>query len=794
MIKRENIAGAAAFLIPLFLYMLTACPSVYVGDSGEMITAAFFLGIPHPPGYPLFCLLGKALSFLPLSTIAFRVNLAAVLFGALTAAILFKFLNKLLTDYGQKEVLLPLSAALLFAFSKTFWSQALMAKGALYTMNIFFIITLIYMIYSYRKEINAKNIMLIAFVNGLGLANHNTIAPLSVLFLLYAVSYSASFKKAAANSLFYAGTAILTALIIYLYLPLRSASNPVIDWGHPAINWGLKIEGYYSFLNHVLRKQYSFFATSERSIPLFLEQTKFYFSYLSNQMTALFVIIALPGIFALFKFSKRLFFLLITTFIITGFGLLLLSNPQMNAIDKYTLEVFFIPSYFVLTIFVLFGTGFIISKLKSNAFILSTKALFSLLLLLPLCLNHFENDKSRNFICHDYGVNILRSPVPGSTVFVSGDNGTFAAAYFKFVEKARPDIEVYDDYGRVFKNIYGPDFLFMPAGIYEKRVTQVQRELIKTSTKPVYCLGGSSIYGMDDIPTVSEGLLYRVRSSKVFVFPLQPVPARRGVDDKSIYLDYWCKEIVAGYYMNEGDKYYEKKDIEAAKASYKKAAEIGNESSNIMSLIGLAFGKFSVDEALALYKETANSALRSPEILNNLGVAYFKKGLYNESIAAYEEAAKLDPNYYKSYFNIGVSYNAKNDLKNALIYFNKSIEKSPSYVDAYYGAANCYFFGKDYENAFKLYLKTTEINPEFAIGYNGAAASMHSLGKYTEAVKYYEKAITYKPDYIEAYRNLAGAYQAQGNREAAIRTLKTAHERFPDNQNFIQQLKALGEK
>jgi len=790
MIKGKSIAGLTVFLLSLAVYLATACPTVYVGDSGEMITAAYFLGIPHPPGYPLFCLLGKALSFLPLSTIAYRVNLLSVIFGALTVVMLFKLLSKLFSDLGQKGVLIPLACALLFAFSKTFWAQALMAKGSLYTINIFFIITIIYMLYSFRKDMSKTNLLLIAFINGLGLANHNTIAPLSVFFLLYAVSFSKSFKQVMINTLIYAVTAVFTALLIYMYLPLRSAVNPVIDWGHPVINWGFNIEGYFPFLNHVLRKQYSFFATSERSLPLFLEQAKYYFSYLANQMTFIFILTALPGIWVLFKFSKRLFSLLSIIFLFTGFGLILLSNPQMNAIDKYTLEVFFIPSYFVFTVLILFSIGVILSKLESKQAVLAVSTITLFSILIPLSFNYFENDKHNNFICHDYGTNILRSPVPNSIVFVSGDNGTFAAAYFK----ARQDVEVYDDYGRVFQNIYGPDFLFMPAGVYEKRVTQVQRALINSSTKPVYCLGGSSIYGMDDIPTVSEGLLYRVKSAKAVVFSFQPSLTKRGLDDNTIYLDYWCKEIAAGYYILLGDRQYEQKDLERAKASYKKAAEIGSESSNIMSLLGLAFGKFSINEALALYKETASSALRSPEILNNLGVAYFKKGLYDQSIAAYEAAIKLEPNYYKSYFNIGVSYNAKGDLAKAITYFEKTIQKSPVYVDAYYGAANCHFFRKEFEIAFKYYIKATEINPEFAIGYNGAAAAMHSLGKYSEAIKYYEKAIALKPDYLEAYGNLTGSYQALGNKEGAIRTLKTALNYFPNNPGFVQQLKNMGGK
>ncbi|MEI6846097.1 MAG: tetratricopeptide repeat protein, partial [Candidatus Firestonebacteria bacterium] len=405
------------------------------------------------------------------------------------------------------------------------------------------------------------------------------------------------------------------------------------------------------------------------------------------------------------------------------------------------------------------GTALVISKIQNKTAV-SLLAILLLLSVLPvLKLNYYENDKSKNFICHDYGINLLRSPVPGSVVFVSGDNGTFGAAYFKFVEKARPDIEVYDDYGRVFKNIYGADFLFMPAGVYNKRVTQVQRDLLSTTNKPVYCLRDSNIYGMEDVPKINEGLLYRIKSARAPVFPFQATLTTRGIDGKAHYLDYFCKELSAGYYMLEGDRQLERQGQEAAKVYYKKAAEITG----------------------------------SPEILNTLGVAYYKKGLYDQSIAAYEDAVKMDPAYFKSYFNIGVSYNAKNEPAKALEYFEKTLQKSPSYVEAYYGAANCYFYRKEYEKAFKYYVKATEINPEFAIAFNGAAAAMHSIGKYPEAVKYYEKALEIKPDYLEAYGNLVSAYQALGQKAGAVRTLKRALNYFPENAGFRQQLKNLGE-
>ena len=58
------------------LYAVGACPTIYVGDSGELAAAVHVLGIPHPTGYPLYVLLGKLWTlFVPLGSIAYRLSL-----------------------------------------------------------------------------------------------------------------------------------------------------------------------------------------------------------------------------------------------------------------------------------------------------------------------------------------------------------------------------------------------------------------------------------------------------------------------------------------------------------------------------------------------------------------------------------------------------------------------------------------------------------------------------------------------------------------------------------------------
>ena len=71
------------FSLIFTIYLSALCPTVYMGDSGLFAVASYSLGTAHPPGYPLFILMGKMLSFLPFGSIAYKVNLASALFGAL---------------------------------------------------------------------------------------------------------------------------------------------------------------------------------------------------------------------------------------------------------------------------------------------------------------------------------------------------------------------------------------------------------------------------------------------------------------------------------------------------------------------------------------------------------------------------------------------------------------------------------------------------------------------------------------------------------------------------------------
>ena len=97
-LAREWPYPTSVFLILLGLYAYTAPRTVTFEDDGSFIMVAEFLGIAHPPGYPLYALLAKLSTFLPLGSIAYRVHLFSAVTGAATCGLLWWIARTLVAD------------------------------------------------------------------------------------------------------------------------------------------------------------------------------------------------------------------------------------------------------------------------------------------------------------------------------------------------------------------------------------------------------------------------------------------------------------------------------------------------------------------------------------------------------------------------------------------------------------------------------------------------------------------------------------------------------------------------
>ena len=185
--KWNNVLGWFVFTIALSTYWLTVEPTASFWDAGEYITTSSNLEVGHPPGAPLYQILGAFFSIFALeaTNIALTINLMSVFASAFTILFMFWSLTMLLTTIVSRKIELKKqnyhailgSAAigsLAFAFSDSFWFNAVEAE--VYAMATFIMSVLFYLALRWERDMNTPRgdrwVILIAFVIGLSFGVH----------------------------------------------------------------------------------------------------------------------------------------------------------------------------------------------------------------------------------------------------------------------------------------------------------------------------------------------------------------------------------------------------------------------------------------------------------------------------------------------------------------------------------------------------------------------------------------------------------------------------------------------
>ncbi|XP_073442045.1 protein O-mannosyl-transferase TMEM260 isoform X2 [Dendrobates tinctorius] len=183
----HGIWSLAVFTCVFAVYIKTLHPSLPGGDSGELITAAYELGVAHPPGYPLFTLLAKlAMILLPIGSIAYRVNLLCCLFGAIAASLLFITTVRLSGSHAA-----GILAAGLYSFSRLTWQWSIAAE--VFSLNNLFVAMLMALTVEFHKaktdSERSKVSVYGAFCCGLSLCNQHTIVLYVICIVTWVIGY-----------------------------------------------------------------------------------------------------------------------------------------------------------------------------------------------------------------------------------------------------------------------------------------------------------------------------------------------------------------------------------------------------------------------------------------------------------------------------------------------------------------------------------------------------------------------------------------------------------------------------
>jgi len=425
--RRRNVGLAAAFLVPLAVYLYTLSPAPAFEDAVEFALGAATLGVNHPSGYPLETLVGHLFTYVPAGAPAWRANLSSAVAAAAACAFVFLLCWELLgsaTRPGPRLVG-AWAAAGLCAFGATFWSQALIAE--VYALNALLLAAALWCGARCRASGDGRWLAAAAFVAGLAAANHLSSLLLTVPLLAYLG------RRLRGRGAWLAALLFALGASVYLYLPLRAVREPVLNWGVPADAPRLLDHLFRREAGGIVWARYRYLGSHA------VELGRQLFFQLGPAVGVLGVVGAAllwrrpygraPAVLAL----------------VAGPGALLLVTGLLTPPQLVEIEVWYVPFFVLTALFAGAALGLAAARAPARLRAPAT-AVVALLPLLPLACNFHANGRRGQEFAAEHGRNLLRTfPYRAISAFpFQARLGLLEEAYQKFAEGRRPDVLIID--------------------------------------------------------------------------------------------------------------------------------------------------------------------------------------------------------------------------------------------------------------------------------------------------------------------------------------------------------------
>ncbi len=460
--------AVVTFALVLVVYLLTLSPTTAFWDTSEYIAAARVLGIPHPPGNPLFTITAHAFGLLPLSgNYAVRINLFAAVTSAAGAGLWFLVTERWLRGivparwprYGA-----AFGGVLVGATSWSVWNQSTVNEKV-YTISLFSIALVMWLVVRWGDDVPGPHrdrwLILIAYVLALTSTNHlmGVLAgPALAVYVLW-TDWRVVTRPWVLGGIV---VAVLVGVSLnYLWLPLRAGQYPPINEGEPV---GFFSQALKDVLNRV---QYGKPALDQRQAP-FGAQLANLWQYYSWQFardwgafarvaTGIFTLLGLTGLWALWKADRRAGVAALALLGTLSLGLVYYMNfkygysqyPGEPSLPREVRErdYFFIGSFAVFGSFVALGFGGLMRAIAegfrgrgSEAGRWAAASPVLALALVPLLGNRVTASRAHETLARDFAYDILQSVEPYGILITAGDNDTFPLWYAQEVEGIRPDV------------------------------------------------------------------------------------------------------------------------------------------------------------------------------------------------------------------------------------------------------------------------------------------------------------------------------------------------------------------
>ena len=432
----HRLCGTAVGLLCAGLYLRTLAPTVMWYDMAELAAAAYHLGIAHNTGYPLYILLGKLFTFLPVGDIAYRVNLMSAAFA--TGAVVVVFF--IVWDVTRCRTAAFLAATTL-GVSSTLWGNATLAES--YDLNAFLTASLTYLMLKWQRTGRRGPLLGGFYLLGLGMGNHHLIQ----FFGPAMVAYWAVVHWRRDGRLPWRDVPIFLALFlagfaINLYLPIRAAQKPMMMWAD-ASDWRTCLR-----MITVGMPTRTSLQPPTAGIDVALVRLKTVVLFPLHELTPVGIVLALWGAASLWRRNRPF---LVHTLVGSGLALGMILVYSIHNVFQY-----FLPIYVMAAIWIGVGIASLMSLMarwqkarwKSSQMRVSPEAvqlLIAVLLLgLPIYLaarDYSVLDRSRDSSAYDFA-NYLHGRLEKDAVVI-GDFWAWAPLYYyQTTTRWRPDVGI----------------------------------------------------------------------------------------------------------------------------------------------------------------------------------------------------------------------------------------------------------------------------------------------------------------------------------------------------------------
>ncbi|MFC1522360.1 protein O-mannosyl-transferase family [Elusimicrobiota bacterium] len=740
------------FAFVIFLHYTCGALAPY-RDAGEFAAAAKCLTVAHPPGYPFYILFSKIFaSIVSVGNVAYRLNVlsALALAGSFVLGVFF-----MVRYYGVRMEAAVLSMAL-FVSSRVATNLGFVSE--MYTMGLAMLILLLICFHEAVREdaVNGKYLFLSALLLPLvlGVRMDAVLAVVYTLPFLPRIYRSLTrqkrfFRVAGLIALFYG-----IGMSVFLYLPIRSHAKSVMNWGDPST--------LSKLLAILMRKSHGstldLLSTSYEKGAMFFNDAVFWVKVAGESFWWIGLALALLGIIVYTFRSYSSSFpphlrgrikvggnkvndhyadspsLLpsLLMFFFTGPLFLYLANLPPNPHALKVLEDHFLPSLFIVALWVALGINVILrmildhprptSPIKGEekdreasvsyssplvgegrwGGLSKNNIIFTIFTLISLCLLIYgaqANSLRHNFYAHDYVKNMYKSAPKNSIVVLHEDVQLFSAWNQILNHNARPDIRIVADglsgsywYQDALREHWG----YKDIALGPKLNSEENWKKFIMMNRGKNVLAGFDTRSAGNIARNSNGLLaYMCIDNRP-----QCQAAYPSIYSDYRYVDPWPFFVYRGSYRYEDEDFFFDKDLTD---DYSTAAD-------------------------------------------NLALRNLKLGDCDRATKAWKLALKFKRTRPSSFSGIAYCRSKENDWKGAEGFWESSRDKSYKLLEL----AGKYSSLDDVSSAFKTELSRT---------LSSIAVAKEKLGEGHQAqISLYEESIKADPANIQAHFNLAAVY------------------------------------